>query len=62
MSDEKYSDLKATDLPITLYLNQRLTFDLLVTLQGGLLEFFYGSNDIIRRRNNGCARKSTTWS
>ena len=39
MSDEKHSDLKATDLPITLYLNQRLTFDLLATLQEGFSSF-----------------------
>ena len=35
MSDEGEPKLMATDLPITLYLNQRLTFDLLAVLQGG---------------------------
>ena len=35
MSNEAGPKLVATDLPITLYLNQRLTFDLLAVLQGG---------------------------
>ena len=35
MSNEAEAKLIATDLPITLYLNQRLTFDLLAVLQGG---------------------------
>ena len=35
MSNEDEPKLMATDLPITLYLNQRLTFDLLAVLQGG---------------------------
>ena len=35
MSNETEPKLVATDLPITLYLNQRLTFDLLAVLQGG---------------------------
>lgn len=39
MSDQKHSDLSAADLPITLYLNQRLTFDLLAILQGGFSSF-----------------------
>ncbi len=39
MSDQNRSDLDATDLPITLYLNQRLTFDLLAVLQGGFSSF-----------------------
>ena len=35
MSNEAKPKLVAADLPITLYLNQRLTFDLLAVLQGG---------------------------
>ena len=35
MSSEAEPKLVATDLPIMLYLNQRLTFDLLAVLQGG---------------------------
>ena len=35
MPNETEPKLVATDLPITLYLNQRLTFDLLAVLQGG---------------------------
>ena len=35
MSDQARAELTATDLPITLYLNQRLTFDLMAVLQGG---------------------------
>ena len=33
------NQFKATDLPITLYLNQRLTFDMLATLRGGFSSF-----------------------
>ena len=39
MPDHEQSGLVATDLPITLYLNQRLTFDLLATLEGGFSSF-----------------------
>ena len=39
MPDHEYPELVATDLPITLYLNQRLTFDLLAVLQGGFSSF-----------------------
>ncbi len=39
MSDQERPDLDAIDLPITLYLNQRLTFDLLAVLQGGFSSF-----------------------
>ena len=39
MSDPKRPELGATDLPITLYLNQRLTFDLLAVLQEGFSSF-----------------------
>ena len=39
MSDKKHLDFKATDLPITLYLNQRLAFDLLAILKGGFSSF-----------------------
>lgn len=39
MSSQENSDLMATDLPITLYLNQRLTFDLLAVLRGGFSSF-----------------------
>ena len=35
MPNQAQDMLVATDLPITLYLNQRLTFDLLAVLQGG---------------------------
>ena len=35
MSDCDTPELVPTDLPITLYLNQRLTFDLLATMEGG---------------------------
>ena len=31
--------VEAKDLPIALYLNQRLTFDLLAALKGGVLQF-----------------------
>ncbi|MDE0291389.1 MAG: hypothetical protein OXK19_02580 [Candidatus Dadabacteria bacterium] len=39
MSNKERSDLTAADLPVTLYLNQRLTFDLLAVLQGGFSSF-----------------------
>ena len=39
MSDQVEPQLMATDLPMTLYLNQRLTFDLLATLEGGFSNF-----------------------
>ena len=39
MSDQEQSNFSAIDLPITLYLNQRLTFDLLAVLQGGFSSF-----------------------
>ena len=39
MPDKNRLDLKATDLPITLYLNQRLAFDLLAILKGGFSSF-----------------------
>ena len=39
MSRQEQPQLVATDLPITLYLNQRLTFDLLAVLQGGFSRF-----------------------
>ena len=39
MSVQEQSDLVASDLPITLYLNQRLTFDLLAVLRGGFSSF-----------------------
>ena len=38
MPDDE-SSLEATDLPIVLYLNQRLTFDLLAALEGGFSHF-----------------------
>ena len=39
MSNQVEPQIIATDLPITLYLNQRLTFDLLAILQGGFSRF-----------------------
>lgn len=39
MPSEKKSVIEATDLPIALYLNQRLTFDLLAVLRGGFARF-----------------------
>ena len=39
MSDQEQPNFSAIDLPITLYLNQRLTFDLLAILQGGFSSF-----------------------
>ena len=39
MSDQEQSNFSSIDLPITLYLNQRLTFDLLAVLQGGFSSF-----------------------
>ena len=39
MTGQTQSITDATDLPITLYLNQRLTFDLLASLQGGFSSF-----------------------
>lgn len=39
MSNHDHTAIVATDLPITLYLNQRLTFDLLAALQGGFSSF-----------------------
>ena len=39
MTNHEKDVLIATDLPIALYLNQRLTFDLLAVLQGGLSQF-----------------------
>ena len=39
MSDQDRLNLSASDLPITLYLNQRLTFDLLAVLKGGFSSF-----------------------
>lgn len=38
MSDEVRDELRASDLPLTLYLNQRVTFDLLATLQDGFAQ------------------------
>ncbi len=39
MSDGDKSQLVATDLPFTLYLNQRLTFDVLASLEDGFSSF-----------------------
>ena len=39
MSDSEHPLVVSTDLPITLYLNQRLTFDLLASLEGGFSHF-----------------------
>lgn len=39
MAANERTDLASTDLPITLYLNQRLTFDILAVLQGGFSSF-----------------------
>ena len=39
MTNQEKDKLAATDLPIALYLNQRLTFDLLAMLQGGFSQF-----------------------
>ena len=39
MPEQDKDQLIATDLPITLYLNQRLTFDLLASLEGGFSHF-----------------------
>ena len=39
MISQGKDNLAATDLPIALYLNQRLTFDLLAMLQGGFSQF-----------------------
>ena len=39
MSNQVEPRIIATDLPMTLYLNQRLTFDLLATLEGGFSNF-----------------------
>ena len=39
MSNQVEPQIIATDLPMTLYLNQRLTFDLLATLEGGFSNF-----------------------
>ena len=35
MPDKSNDDIRATDLPVALYLNQRVTFDLLATLEDG---------------------------
>ena len=34
-----YDQIRASDLPIVLYLNQRLTFDVLASLDGGFSHF-----------------------
>lgn len=39
MSDQVEREITAVDLPMTLYLNQRMTFDLLATLEGGFSNF-----------------------
>ena len=39
MPEHKQTELAAADLPMTLYLNQRWTFDLLATLRGGFTDF-----------------------
>ena len=39
MSAVEHTDLASTDLPITLYLNQRMTFDVLAVLRGGFSSF-----------------------
>ena len=39
MPDQTISKLVASDLPFTLYLNQRLTFDVLAALEGGFSQF-----------------------
>ena len=39
MSNQVEPQIIATDLPMALYLNQRLTFDLLATLEGGFSNF-----------------------
>ena len=39
MSDQVESVITAAGLPMTLYLNQRMTFDLLATLEGGFSNF-----------------------
>ena len=39
MSNHDISPLVASDLPIALYLNQRLTFDILASLEGGFSRF-----------------------
>ncbi len=39
MSDQEEREITAADLPMTLYLNQRMTFDLLATLEGGFSNF-----------------------
>ncbi len=39
MPDNNLPELVATDLPLTLYLNQRFAFDLLAVLNGGLSRF-----------------------
>ena len=39
MPNDDLPDFVATDLPLTLYLNQRLAFDLLAVLNGGLSRF-----------------------
>ena len=39
MSTQESSDFVSTDLPLTLYLNQRQVFDLLAVLRGGFSRF-----------------------
>ena len=39
MPDQTISKVVASDLPFTLYLNQRLTFDVLAALEGGFSQF-----------------------
>ena len=39
MADDTSNDLKASDLPVVQYLDQRITFDLLATLEGGFSHF-----------------------
>lgn len=39
MSAQEFSDFVSTDLPLTLYLNQRQVFDLLAVLRGGFSRF-----------------------
>ena len=40
MSNQGKSELAATDLPIALYLNQRLTFDVLASIGKWVLSLF----------------------
>ena len=52
---KKNQKLNAADLPIVLYLNQRLTFDLLATLQGG-----FSSLSTVQTTSSGESTTDTT--